>query len=55
MIPIFDSEVYWGKCVNSIVNQTYRKIRILLVDDSSSDINITGLSRYNVGENCSNK
>lgn len=37
MIPIFDSEAYWGKCVNSIVNQTYRKIRILLVDDSSSD------------------
>lgn len=37
IVPIYNVEPYLNKCVESIVNQTYKKIEIILVDDGSSD------------------
>ncbi len=37
IVPIYNVELYLEKCVNSIVNQTYKNIEIILVDDGSSD------------------
>lgn len=37
IVPIYNSEQYLEKCINSIVNQTYKKLEIILVDDGSTD------------------
>lgn len=37
IIPIYNIENYIEECVNSIINQLYRDIEIILVDDGSTD------------------
>ncbi len=37
IVPIYNVEKYLDKCIESIVNQTYQNLEILLVDDGSPD------------------
>lgn len=37
VVPVYKVEQYLDECVSSIVNQTYRNIEIILVDDGSPD------------------
>lgn len=37
VVPIYNVEQYLNKCINSIVNQTYKKLEIILIDDGSLD------------------
>lgn len=37
VIPVFNTEKYLKKCINSILSQTYNNIEIILVDDGSTD------------------
>ena len=37
VVPIYKVEGYLGKCVQSVINQTYSNIEIILVDDGSPD------------------
>lgn len=37
IVPIYKVEQYLDKCINSIVNQTYKNLEIILVDDGSPD------------------
>ncbi|WP_258184976.1 MULTISPECIES: glycosyltransferase family 2 protein [unclassified Bifidobacterium] len=37
IVPVYNVERYLDRCVTSIVNQTYRKLEIILVDDGSPD------------------
>ena len=37
IVPIYNVEKYLDKCVDSIVNQTYRNLEIILVDDGALD------------------
>lgn len=37
IVPVYQVEPYLDKCVSSIVNQTYRNLEIILVDDGSPD------------------
>lgn len=37
VVPIYNVEKYFERCVESLVNQTYRNIEIILVDDESPD------------------
>ena len=37
VIPIFNVEKYLNKCIESVVNQTYQNLEIILVDDGSPD------------------
>lgn len=37
IVPIYNVEKYLDKCIDSIVNQTYKNLEIILVDDGSND------------------
>ena len=37
VIPAYNSEKYIGRCLESIIDQTYKNIEIILVDDGSKD------------------
>lgn len=37
IVPIYNVEAYLNRCVVSIIEQTYSKLEIILVDDGSSD------------------
>lgn len=37
IVPVFKAEAYLDKCVSSIVNQTYKNLEIILVDNGSPD------------------
>lgn len=37
IVPIYKAELYLDRCVESIVNQTYSNLEIILVDDGSPD------------------
>ena len=37
VLPIYNVEKYLARCVDSIVNQTYKNLEIILVDDGSPD------------------
>lgn len=37
IVPIYNTEQYIEKCVNSIINQTYKNLEIILIDDGSND------------------
>ncbi len=37
VVPVFNVEEYLDRCVSSIVNQTYKNLEILLIDDGSPD------------------
>lgn len=37
VVPIYNVEKYLPKCIESIINQTYRNLEIILVDDGSTD------------------
>lgn len=37
IIPMYNSEKYISRCLNSVINQTYENIEILIIDDGSTD------------------
>lgn len=37
IVPIYNVQDYLDKCISSIMNQTYRQLEIILVDDGSTD------------------
>ena len=37
IVPVYNVEAYLYKCVDSIINQTYKNLEIILIDDGSTD------------------
>ena len=37
VVPVYNISDYVGKCISSLVKQTYKNIEIVLVDDGSTD------------------
>lgn len=37
VVPIYNVEKYINDCIQSIINQTYKNLQIILVDDGSKD------------------
>lgn len=37
IVPVYNAELFLSKCINSLINQDYKKIEIILVNDGSND------------------
>ena len=37
VVPVYNIEKYIGTCIESIINQTYDNLEIILIDDGSTD------------------
>lgn len=37
IIPVYNTAKYVGKCIESIINQSYKNLEILIIDDASTD------------------
>lgn len=46
VVPVYNVEAYLSKCLDSLVNQTYRDIEIICVNDGSTDGSLTILEQY---------
>ena len=38
IVPIYNSESYLKDCLDSIIEQTYENLEIILIDDGSIDV-----------------
>ena len=46
VIPIYNSEKFLKKCLDSVITQTYQNIEIIAVDDGSTDSSPEILKKY---------
>lgn len=45
-VPVYNVEKYIGQCLDSIVNQTYKNLEIIIVNDGSNDNSLEIINRY---------
>lgn len=46
IIPIYNSELYLRRCLDSVISQTYKNLEIICVDDGSTDKSCQILDEY---------
>lgn len=46
IVPVYNVENYLSECIDSILNQTYNNLEILLIDDGSTDSSLSICERY---------
>lgn len=46
IIPIYNAESYIEKCIDSVINQTYKNIEILLINDGSKNKSLQTIRKY---------
>ncbi len=48
IVPVYNAEKYINKCVDSILNQTYKDFELILIDDGSNDNSLELIKKYAV-------
>ena len=51
ILPVYNSETYLKECLDSLVNQTFKDIEILCINDGSSDNSLQILKEYEKEDN----
>ena len=51
IVPIYNTEKYLNRCIDSLLNQTYNNIEVCLVDDGSTDKSAAICDEYSVFDN----
>lgn len=46
IVPVYNTEPYLRKCIESVCNQTYKNLEIILVDDGSTDLSGTICDKF---------
>ena len=47
IVPVYNSEKYLRKCLDSLVNQTLKDIEIILINDGSKDTSEEIIKEFN--------
>ncbi len=50
IVPVYNTEKYLKNCLDSIINQTYKDIEIILINDGSKDNSLSVLQEYEAVE-----
>ena len=51
IIPMYNAENFIGKCLDSVLSQTYNNIRILVINDGSKDNSLSIVQKYMLSDN----
>lgn len=51
IIPVYNTEKYLVKCLDSVINQTFKNIEIICINDGSTDNSLDILKEYQVLDN----
>ena len=51
IVPIYNAEKFLDKCIKSILNQTYEKFELILVNDGSKDNSLSICNKYKSKDN----
>lgn len=46
IIPVYNTSKYLEKCINSLINQTYKNLELIFVNDGSTDNSLEILNKY---------
>ena len=46
IVAVYNGENYLNQCIESIVNQTYKELEIIIVDDGSNDSSYNIIKKY---------
>ena len=46
IVPVYNSEKHLKECLDSLINQTYKNIEIICVNDGSTDNSLNILNEY---------
>ena len=50
IIPVYNMELYLERCLDSVLNNTYRKLEVICIDDGSKDRSLEILRRYEAAD-----
>ena len=51
IVPVYNVEKYLQRCIDSLINQTYKKIEIWLINDGSTDLSGQICEQYKAADN----
>ena len=51
IVPVYNVEKYVTKCLDTLINQTFREIEIICIDDGSTDSSSEILDNYAACDN----
>lgn len=51
IVPVYNTENYLEKCLYSLVNQTYKNIEIIIIDDESPDNSMNIIQKFVLADN----
>src|SRR5690606_9050507 len=51
VLPVYNVQTYIGKCIESIISQSFRDFELIIVDDCGSDCSIQICTEKLVGSN----
>lgn len=46
IIPVYNSEKYIDRCLKSVINQSYRNIEVVVIDNGSKDMSVKIIKNY---------
>src|SRR5690554_7984530 len=46
IIPVYNKAPYLEQCLNSVINQTYKNLEIIIIDDGSTDNSLEICEKY---------
>ena len=47
IVLVYNTQKYVTKCLNSILNQTYQNIEVIVIDDGSTDLSNSLIKKKN--------